>query len=163
MANVHIEAPKAQEEAVVYVDRRRGSDSSSSDIDYHSKSLHGLRRCYTTSRNVIRARTPPAIVRRIVTREPTPEPAVVEKLIVVPEPQRVIEKIIERPRTPPPVTVTRRISEAAPPPIVTTRVVSVSPTRRCRYVSNTPRRIVTRNYNYENYYGAPSYNSWSYY
>lgn len=162
MASIHVEAPRAQEETVFYVDRRR-SESSSSEIDYHSKSFHGLRRCYTTSRNVIRARTPPAIVRRIVTRQPTPEPEVVEKLIVVPEPQRVIEKIIQRPRTPPPVTVTRRVTEPAPPPIVTTRVVSVSPTRRYKYASHAPRRIAARNYNYDYYYGAPCNNNWYYY
>jgi len=61
------------------------------------------------------------VIQRVVERAPTPEPDVVERVIVRPQPQQLIERIIERPRTPPPKIIDKEICEPAPPPIVRTR------------------------------------------
>ncbi len=91
---------------------------------------------------VVRAPTPPPLIQRVVEREPTPEPVVVErvsifvhflknsnhifeklwhKVIVKPKPQRVIERVIERPSTPPIKIIDKEIDEPEPPPIIRTR------------------------------------------
>ena len=103
---------------------RSGSGSSISSIsDYECRGQERpLVRC---PRDVIRAPTPPPVIQRVVERAPTPEPDVVERVIVRPQPQQLIERIIERPRTPPPKIIDKEICEPAPPPIVRTRYVFI--------------------------------------
>lgn len=86
--------------------------SAADDYTYEKTKIH---------RDVIRIATPPPVIHRVVERARTPEPEVIERVIVRPQPQQVIEKIIERPRTPPPKIINTEVNEPAPAPIVRTR------------------------------------------
>jgi len=76
-------------------------------------------------RDVIRAPTPPPIIKRVVERAPTPEAPVLERVIIRPQAQEIVERVIEQPRTPPPRIIQKEMHEEAPPPIVRTRVIKV--------------------------------------
>ena len=82
---------------------------------------HSKSRAPTFSSYTIRCPTPPPIVERFVERAPTPEPDVIERVIVKPQPQRYIERIIEKPRIPPPVIINKEVTEPAKPPIYKTK------------------------------------------
>ena len=90
-------------------------------------------------RDVVRAPTPPPIIKRVVERAPTPEAPVMERVsvfvarsksflfltnaqvIIRPQAQEIVERVIEQPRTPPPRIIEKEMQEEAPPPIVRTR------------------------------------------
>lgn len=76
-------------------------------------------------RDIVRAPTPPPIIKRVVERAPTPEPPVMERVIIRPQAQEIVERVIEQPRTPPPRIIEKEMQEEAPPPIVRTRVIKV--------------------------------------
>ena len=66
-------------------------------------------------------KTPPPVYECVVERAPTPEPDIVQRIIVRPQPQVYIDKIVEYPRRPPPRIVDQEVIEPPPPPIVRTR------------------------------------------
>ena len=96
-------------------------------------------------RDVVRAPTPPPIIKRVVERAPTPEAPVMERVsvnrsmrksllpfslidqvIIRPQAQEIVERVIEQPRTPPPRIIEKEMQEEAPPPIVRTRFVFIN-------------------------------------
>ncbi|UJR09119.1 hypothetical protein I4U23_013366 [Adineta vaga] len=99
------------------------SDSESTDsYEYQGQIITRDMQC---SRDVVRAQTPPPIIKRVVERAPTPEALVMERVIIRPQPQEILERVIEQPRTPPPRIIQKEMHEEAPPPIVRTRVIKV--------------------------------------
>ena len=114
------------------------SDSGSSDsYEYRGRMITRDTRC---PRDVVRAQTPPPIIKRVVERAPTPEAVVMERVgvkykkrlfpgffssqvIIRPQPQEIVERVIEQPCTPPPRIIQKEMHEEAPPPIVRTRYV----------------------------------------
>ncbi|CAF0771910.1 unnamed protein product [Rotaria sp. Silwood1] len=117
--------------ANMYDDRRRrsyspgsfSSDSESTDdYEYRGRMITRDARC---PRDVVRAPTPPPIIKRVVERAPTPEAPVMERVIIRPQAQEIVERVIEQPRTPPPRIIQKEMQEEAPPPIVRTRVIKV--------------------------------------
>jgi len=99
------------------------SDSESSD-DYEYRGRM-ITRETRRPRDVVRAPTPPPIIKRVVERAPTPEAPVMERVIIRPQAQEIVERVIEQPRTPPPRIIEKEMQEEAPPPIVRTRVIKV--------------------------------------
>ena len=69
----------------------------------------------------VRCPTPPPIIERYVERAVTPEPDIIEKILVKPQPQKYIERIIEKPRVPPPIIKCKVEFEPPKPPIYKTR------------------------------------------
>ncbi|CAF0892737.1 unnamed protein product [Rotaria sordida] len=117
--------------ADMYDDRRQrsyspgsfSSDSESTDdYEYRGRMITREARC---PRDVVRAPTPPPIIKRVVERAPTPEAPVMERVIIRPQAQEIVERVIEQPRTPPPRIIQKEMQEEAPPPIVRTRVIKV--------------------------------------
>ncbi|CAF1171299.1 unnamed protein product [Adineta steineri] len=107
------------------------SESESDDsYEYRGRMITRDSRC---SRDVVRARTPPPIIKRVVERAPTPEALVMERVIIRPQPQEIVERVIEQPRTPPPRIIQKEMHEEAPPPIVRTRVIKVDRPVRSGY------------------------------
>lgn len=83
----------------------------------------------------VRCPTPPPIVERYVERAPTPEPDIIEKVLIKPQPQKYIERIIEKPRVPPPIIKCKEVIEPPKPPIYKTKIVDVDYTPRSRQTS----------------------------
>ncbi|UJR37112.1 hypothetical protein I4U23_029816 [Adineta vaga] len=107
------------------------SDSESGDeYEYRGRMITRERRC---PRDVVRAPTPPPIIKRVVERAPTPEAPVMERVIIRPQAQEIVERVIEQPRTPPPRIIQKEMQEEAPPPIVRTRVIKVDRPLRSGY------------------------------
>ncbi|CAF5141068.1 unnamed protein product, partial [Rotaria magnacalcarata] len=111
----------------MYDDRRQrsyspgsfSSDSESSDdYEYRGRMITRESRC---PRDIVRAPTPPPIIKRVVERAPTPEAPIMERVIIRPQAQEIVERVIEQPRTPPPRIIQKEMQEEAPPPIVRTR------------------------------------------
>ncbi|CAF1345624.1 unnamed protein product [Adineta ricciae] len=99
------------------------SDTESTDsYEYRGRMITREMKC---PRDVVRAQTPPPIIKRVVERAPTPEALVMERVIIRPQPQEIVERVIEQPRTPPPRIIEKEMHEEAPPPIVRTRVIKV--------------------------------------
>ncbi|CAM4888481.1 unnamed protein product [Rotaria socialis] len=123
----------------MYDDRRRrsyspgsfSSDSESSDdYEYRGRMITRESRC---PRDIVRAPTPPPIIKRVVERAPTPEAPIMERVIIRPQAQEIVERVIEQPRTPPPRIIQKEMQEEAPPPIVRTRVIKVDRPHRSGY------------------------------
>ena len=55
----------------------------------------------------IRDPTPPPVVKRVVRRNPTPAPDVIEKVHIKRVPQTIVENVLEQPTKPPPRVVER--------------------------------------------------------
>ncbi|CAF1486288.1 unnamed protein product [Adineta ricciae] len=107
------------------------SDSESADeYEYRGRMITREKRC---PRDVVRAPTPPPIIKRVVERAPTPEAPVMERVIIRPQAQEIVERVIEQPRTPPPRIIQKEMQEEAPPPIVRTRVIKVDRPLRSGY------------------------------
>ncbi|CAF3761478.1 unnamed protein product [Adineta steineri] len=107
------------------------SDScSDDDYEYRGRMITREKRC---PRDVVRAPTPPPIIKRVVERAPTPEAPVMERVIIRPQAQEIVERVIEQPRTPPPRIIQKEMQEEAPPPIVRTRVIKVDRPLRSGY------------------------------
>lgn len=106
------------------------SDSGSDDYEYRGRLITRETRC---PRDVVRAPTPPPIIKRVVERAPTPEAPVMERVIIRPQAQEIVERVIEQPRTPPPRIIQKEMHEEAPPPIVRTRVIKVDRPIQCGY------------------------------
>ncbi|CAF1559559.1 unnamed protein product [Didymodactylos carnosus] len=98
------------------------TNSSSSDYEYRGRLIS---REVRRPRDVIRAPTPPPIIKRVVERAPTPEAPIMERVIIRPQAQEIVERVIEQPRTPPPRIIQKEMHEEAPPPIVRTRLVLI--------------------------------------
>ncbi|CAF2526428.1 unnamed protein product [Rotaria sp. Silwood2] len=99
------------------------SDSESSDdYEYRSQMITRETRC---SQDIVRAATPPPIIKRVVERAPTPEPPTMERVIIRPQAQEIVERVIEQSYTPPPRFIQKEMQEEAPPPIVRTRLIKV--------------------------------------
>ncbi|CAF1623958.1 unnamed protein product [Rotaria magnacalcarata] len=107
------------------------SDSESSDdYEYRGRMVSRETR---HPQDIVRTRTPPPIIKRVVERAPTPEPTIMERVIIRPQAQEIVERVIEQPRTPPPRIVQKEMQEEAPPPIVRTRVIKVDRPMRNGY------------------------------
>jgi len=107
------------------------SDSESSD-DYEYRGRM-ITRETRRPRDIVRAPTPPPIIKRVVERAPTPEAPVMERVIIRPHAQEIVERVIEQPCTPPPRIVQKEMHEEAPPPIVRTRVIKVDRPIQCGF------------------------------
>jgi hypothetical protein len=87
----------------------------------------GQRRAPVLRRQIIKVPGPAGRVQQVVRRIPTPQPDVIEKVIVT-KPQRdVINLLIERPSTPPPTIQEKRIQARPHKPAITQQVVRVAP------------------------------------
>ena len=87
----------------------------------------GQRRAPVLRRQIIRVPGPAGRVQQVVRRLPTPQPDVIER-VVVSKPQRdVINLLIERPGTPPPQVQERRVVARAHKPTITQQIVRVAP------------------------------------
>jgi hypothetical protein len=87
----------------------------------------GQRRAPVLRRQIIKVPGPAGRVQQVVRRIPTPQPDVIEKVIVS-KPQRdVINLLIERPATPPPTIQEKRIQARPHKPAITQQVVRVAP------------------------------------
>ena len=80
---------------------------------------------------ILRDKTPEPIIKKCVTRLPTPEPDVIEKVIVRRQPQVILECVYEQPNKPPPIIKYRCEYEPAPEIIVKKHCIFVEPTPRC--------------------------------
>ncbi|CAF1071318.1 unnamed protein product [Rotaria sordida] len=99
------------------------SDSDSSDdYEYEGRMITRETKCL---QDIVRASTPPPIIKRVVERAPTPEPAMMERVIIRPQAQEIVERVIEQSHTPPPRLIQKEMQEEAPPPIVRTRIIKV--------------------------------------
>lgn len=83
---------------------------------------------------IFREKTPPPQVETCYSRDPTPEPDIIEKIIIKKCPQRIIENITQKPKKPPPRVIFRVHYEPPPPPIVRRSCMPVEP-RLCRATS----------------------------
>jgi hypothetical protein len=81
----------------------------------------------------IRDPTPPPVVRRVVRRNPTPAPDLIEKVHIKRVPQTIVENILEQPTKPPP-RVVERVEVEPPPPTVENH--------SCVYVSVLEHKII---------------------
>ncbi|KAL7677288.1 hypothetical protein ACOME3_003524 [Neoechinorhynchus agilis] len=124
---------------------RAYSPVSASSDEYEARSVSRSSSRARPARDVVRCRTPPPLVKRIVERVPTPEPQIVERVVVRPAPQTIVERVIERPRTPPPRIVHREVTESPQPTIVRTRVVKVDG-RGHHYGNHSSSRIYSPSY-----------------
>jgi len=67
-------------------------------------------------REVTKVPGPPGKVKEMVIRLPTPEPDIIERIIIEQPAQEMVNIVYERPATPPPQIVEKRISAPCPAP-----------------------------------------------